>query len=218
MIDFSTITPSIPFILEGALVTLKFTVFSLLCGLPLGIFLGISSITNNKFLRYFANTYVSIFRGTPLLVQLLLIYNAIPQLTGYSMTAFEAGILTFSLNSAAYTSQSIRAGIQSIDIGQWEAAQILGLSYKTTLFKIIMPQAIRNIFPALLNEMVNLLKESALVSIIGEADLMRRGQMIASQTYTFFEPYVVVALCYFVLVFMMTTLANHVEKRFSLAR
>ena len=120
-LHFDVIWPSLPFILEGVVVTLKFTFMSLLCGLPLGILLALAKISN-PILRWFGEIYTSVFRGTPLLVQLFIFYFATPQITGYAISTFEAGVLTFSLNSAAYSSEIIRAGIQAIERGQWDAA------------------------------------------------------------------------------------------------
>lgn len=212
-LNFEAIIPSLPFILAGVGVTLKFTLVSLICGLPLGIGLALAKISKRNFLRLFARGYTSIFRGTPLLVQLLIIFFATPQLTGYAITAFEAGVLTFSLNSAAYSSEIIRAGIQAIDQGQWEAAQVLGLSYRQTLTFVIMPQAVRNILPSLVNEIVDLLKESALVSVIGEADLLRRAQVVAAEKYLYFEPLIVAAIAYYIMVMVISTLARYLERK-----
>lgn len=216
-LNFEAIIPSIPFILQGLVITLKFTTLSLLCGLPLGIILALAKLGQYQVVRHIANIYTSIFRGTPLLVQLGLIYYATPQLTGYTISTFEAGILTFSLNSAAYSSEIIRAGIQSVDKGQWEAAQMLGLSHRQTIFGIIMPQAIRNTLPALINEMIDLLKESSLVSTIGEADLLRQAQKVASEKYLYFEPLIIAAACYYVIVMLIAFLAKRLEKRLSYA-
>ena len=214
-LNFEAIISSIPLIIGGVEVTLKFTILSLLCGLPLGIGLALAKLNRIKIIRFIANAYTSVFRGTPLLVQLGLIYYATPQLTGYTISTFEAGILTFALNSAAYTSEIIRAGIQSVDKGQWEAAQMLGLSRRQTIFGIIMPQAIRNTLPALVNEMIDLLKESSLVSTIGEADLLRQAQKVASEKYLYFEPLIVAAACYYIIVMLIAFLAKRLEKRLS---
>lgn len=208
---FDSIVPSLPFILEGMTVTVKFTLASLLCGLPFGVLLAFAKISHHPSLQGMARIYTSLFRGTPLLVQLGIFYFALPQLTGYSISAFEAGVLTFSLNSAAYSSEIIRAGIQAIDRGQWDAAYVLGLSYGQTLRTVILPQAVRNILPALVNELVDLLKESALVSTIGEADLLRRAQIVASEKYLFFEPLLIAAVGYYVMVMVVSTLAKILE-------
>lgn len=216
-LNFEAIIPSIPVILEGVAVTLKFTLLSLLCGLPLGVGLAVAKLSSTSVIRGMASAYTSLFRGTPLLVQLGLIYYATPQLTSYTISAFEAGILTFALNSAAYSSEIIRAGIQSVDKGQWEAAQMLGLSRRQTIFGIIMPQAIRNTLPALVNEMIDLLKESSLISTIGEADLLRQAQKVASEKYLYFEPLILAAACYYIIVMFIAWLAKRLEKRLAYA-
>lgn len=210
---FDVILPTIPFIVQGIAVTLQFTIISLLCGLPLGVILAVAKTSQNSLWRRLAQFYTSIFRGTPLLVQLGLIFFATPQLTGYVISTFEAGVLTFALNSAAYSSEIFRAGIQAIDSGQWEAAHSLGLSRQQTLIGIILPQAFRNILPALVNEMVDLLKESAIVSVIGEADLLRRAQIVAAEKMLYFEPLLVAACCYYVLVLIISTIAKLLERK-----
>ena len=211
-LHFDVIWPYIPFILEGVVVTFNFTFMSLLCGLPLGILLALAKISN-PILRWFGEIYTSVFRGTPLLVQLFIFYFATPQITGYTISTFEAGVLTFSLNSAAYSSEIIRAGIQAIERGQWDAAKVLGLSYSQTLLTIILPQAVRNILPALVNEIVDLLKESALISTLGEADLLRRSQIVASEKYLFFEPLLIAAVGYYVMVMVISLLAKVLERK-----
>lgn len=212
MLHFSDLTPSIPFLLEGVLVTLKFTICSLLGGMPLGIFLALGKISKSFSLQKICQFYTSVFRGTPLLVQLGLVYYSVPQLTGYTISAFEAGILTFSLNSAAYTSEIIRSGIQSIDRGQWEAAQMLGLTYRQTLLGVIFPQVVRTTLPAIVNEIVDLLKESALVATIGEMDLLRRAQIIAAEKYVYFEPLMLIAVCYYIMVLCISSTAKYLER------
>lgn len=231
------IIPSLPFIMAGVYVTLKFTIVSILCGLPLAVLLAIASTSHliitphsyrTRFFRNLSNIfliflkksaqgYVSIFRGTPLLVQLGIFYFGLPHLIGYNTSAFEAGVLAFALNSAAYSCEVIRSGIQSIDIGQWEASKVLGLNKYRMLQKVILPQAFRNILPALVNELVNILKESALVSTIGEMDLLRRAQMVASEKFLYFEPLLIVALTYYILVLIMNTFAQRLEKSLSYA-
>jgi len=212
-LHFETIWPSLPFIIAGLGVTLKFTCVSLLGGLPLGILLALAKISHQAVLRWLAQVYTSIFRGTPLLVQLFIFYFATPQLTGYAISTFEAGVLTFSLNSTAYSSEIIRAGIQAIDRGQWDAAHVLGLSYWQTLKSIILPQAVRNILPALVNEIVDLLKESALISTLGEADLLRRSQIVASEKFLFFEPLLIAAVGYYSVIMAISILAKVLERK-----
>ena len=212
-LDFSAITPSMPFIAEGVFVTLKYASLSVFFGLILGTLLGIMKLSKTPALYFFARAYTSLFRGTPLLVQLSLAYFGIPQLTGYTISAFEAGVIAFSLNSAAYISEIIRGGIQSIDPGQFEASEALGLSYRQTMIHIILPQAVRVILPSLINEMIDLIKESSIVSVIGEMDLRRRANIVAAEKYLYFEPLLFIALIYYLLVMALTRVAKSVERK-----
>lgn len=213
MFHFDRVLSFIPFILEGALVTLQYTLVSLSAGFVLGTLLSMMTISSRWYFRYPAKVYISIFRGTPLLVQLSLIYFATPQLLNYQITALQAGLLAFSLNSAAYVSEIVRAGVQAVDRGQFEAAKSLAIPYHKMMLNIIVPQAIKNILPALVNEAVNLLKESAIISVIGEMDLLRRANIVSSQTYLYFEPLLVVAIAYYILVMAFSQLALILERR-----
>jgi His/Glu/Gln/Arg/opine family amino acid ABC transporter permease subunit len=212
ILHFDAIIPSLPFLVEGTVVTLKYTLLSLFFGSLLGMTFALLKISACAPLRGVADLYTSLFRGTPLLVQLSLVYFATPQLVGYDISAFQAGLIAFSLNSGAYVSEIIRAGIQAVDRGQWEAAHSLGLPHRLMMRDIIMPQALKNILPALVNEAVNLLKESALVSVIGEMDLLRRANIVSAEKYVYFEPLMVVAAIYYVLVLVMSQGASVLER------
>ncbi|WP_017303909.1 amino acid ABC transporter permease [Spirulina subsalsa] len=203
-LDFARIAESIPFILTGLNVTLQFTLISAILGFIWGTVLSLFKISSFKPLYWFGMGYTSIFRGTPLLVTLSLIYFATPQLTGYNISGFEAGIITFTLNSGAYISEVIRAGILAVDRGQAEAAMSLGVRYKPMMLDIILPQAIKNILPALVNESIALLKDSTLVSTIGAQDLLRRAQIVGAQKYVYFEPLLLVAVIYYAMVMILT--------------
>jgi His/Glu/Gln/Arg/opine family amino acid ABC transporter permease subunit len=204
--------PSWWFIAQGMAVTLQYTIFSVFGGLVIGISLAVALTGQWAAAKRCANIYISIFRGTPLLVQLLLVYYTTPVLVGYQISAFTSGVLAFSLNSGAYVAEVIRAGIQAVDRGQFEAAIALGIPRSLMMRSIILPQAVRNILPALVNEMINMLKESAIISVIGEADLMRRAQIVAAEQYRYFEPLMVAAICYYGLVVMLTALATGLER------
>jgi polar amino acid transport system permease protein len=201
------------FIAAGLKITLLYAFISLLCGFLLAIPLAFCKTSRFWALRAFAAAYVSVFRGTPLLLQLMIIYNALPPLTGIVLSGFSAAILAFSLNSAAYVSVILVGGIRAIDPGQFEAAKALGVSYPLMMRDIILPQVLRNVFPSLVNESVDLLKESSLVSIIGEADIMRRAQMVSGQTYDYLGPLMMAGCCYYVLVMALSSLAKLLEKR-----
>ncbi|WP_163971758.1 amino acid ABC transporter permease [Oceanobacillus halotolerans] len=212
-LDFSQIVPYIPFILEGIWATLKFVSVSIVVGFVLGTLLALCKITKIPGLKALADAYTSIFRGTPLILQLMLIYFAIPQLTGYDISPFLSAIMAFGLNSAAYVSEIIRAGILAVDRGQTEAAEALGIPYKPMMINIILPQALKNILPALMNEFITLTKESALVSTIGYLDLMRRAQIVGADLYRNFEPLLFAGLIYWIMVFILTKLGSLVERR-----
>ncbi|SDI28879.1 polar amino acid transport system permease protein [Planococcus glaciei] len=212
-LDFSQIVPYIPFMLEGIWVTLKFVFFAIILGSILGTVLALFKIGSIKPLRWFADAYTSIFRGTPLILQLMIIYYSIPQLTGYDISPFLSAILAFGLNSSAYISEIIRAGIQAVDKGQMEAAQALGVPYRAMMTDIILPQALKNILPALMNEFITLTKESAIVSTIGYLDLMRRAQVVGSDLFRNFEPLLFVGLIYWCLVMGLTVIGRMFERR-----
>lgn len=212
-LDFTQIVPYIPFILKGIGATLKFVSVSIIVGFILGTLLAFCKITSQPFLKWFASAYTSIFRGTPLMLQLMIIYYAVPQLLQYDISAFLSAILAFGLNSAAYVSEIIRAGILAVDRGQTEAAEALGVPYRKMMVHIIMPQALKNILPALMNEFITLTKESAIVSVVGYLDLMRRAQIVGSDIYRNFEPLLFAGLIYWVMVYVLTQIGKVFERR-----
>lgn len=213
VLPFAKITPRIPFILQGILVTLQFTAISLFLGFIWGTILSLFKISSNKFLYWFGTVYTSIFRGTPLLLQIALVYYATPQLTGYNIPALLAGVITFTLNSGAYVSETIRAGILAIDKGQREAALSLGVPYRPMMTDIILPQAFKNILPALVNETIALLKDSSLVSVIGVTDLLRRAQIVGAEQYIYFEPLLFAGAIYYLMVMVLTWSGYVLERR-----
>ncbi|HBE33519.1 MAG TPA: polar amino acid ABC transporter permease, partial [Cyanobacteria bacterium UBA11368] len=186
---------------------------SLFCGFIWGTILSLFKISSNKFLYWFGTVYTSIFRGTPLLLQIALVYYATPQLTGYNIPALLAGVITFTLNSGAYVSETIRAGILAIDKGQREAALSLGVPYRPMMSDIILPQAFKNILPALVNETIALLKDSSLVSVIGVTDLLRRAQIVGAEQYIYFEPLLFAGAIYYVMVMVLTWSGYVLERR-----
>ncbi|MDR3273721.1 MAG: amino acid ABC transporter permease [Puniceicoccales bacterium] len=212
---FRQIYGEIPYILSGVGVTLAYAVIAVVFGFFGGIIIATIKTSNSRTLQWIGAFYTSIFRGTPLLLQMFIIYFAIPQVLGICISAFVAGIIAFSLNSSAYISEIIRAGVNSVDHGQYEVAKVLGCSKLQIMKDIIFPQAIRNVLPSLVNETIDLLKESALVSVIGEADLLRRANIVASEHYLYLEPLLVAGMCYYVLVMALSALAKLVEKKLS---
>lgn len=213
LLDFSVLKSYVPMLGNAILLTLEFTILSTILGFLLGIVLSLIKISRFKVLIKLADIYTSIFRGTPLLVQLMLIYYATPQLFDYQITALQAGVLTFSLNSAAYISESIRGGILSVEKGQWEGGMALGIPKGRMLLNIIFPQAFKNTLPSLINECIALLKDSSMVSIIGVADTMRWASLIQAKTFRAFEAFIVAALIYYVMVMLLTSLGKYLERK-----
>lgn len=213
VLDFERIWPSVPYIVQGVQVTLAYTGVSLFLGFFWGMLLALCKVSHINVLKWLSGFYTSVFRGTPLLLQLTLIYYATPQLVGYTISIWEAGILTFTLNSGAYVSEHIRAGINGVDKGQMDAALSLGLSYPLIMKDIILPQAFRLILPSLVNEAIDLVKESTLISVIGGADILRRANIVASEKYLYFEPLLVAGFLYYVLIMILTFAARLLEKK-----
>jgi len=213
MLDFSVLTQYLPTLKDAIFLTLEFTLLSTLFGFLLGIVLSLVKISKVTPLVLFARFYTSIFRGTPLLVQLMIIYYATPQLIDFQITALQAGVLTFSLNSAAYISESIRGGILSVDKGQWEAAMALGVPKHRLMLNIVFPQAFKNTLPSLINESIALLKDSSMVSVIGVADTMRWASLVQAKTFRAFEAFIVAAVVYYIFVMLLTTLGQYLERK-----
>ncbi|MFT8322454.1 MAG: amino acid ABC transporter permease [Bacillus sp. (in: firmicutes)] len=212
-LNFHQFIPSLPFLLQGITVTLKIVFIAGILGFVLGIILSVLKISKLPLLSWIADVYTSIFRGTPLVLQLMLIYYGTPQITGIEIAPSVAAILSFGLNSAAYISEIIRAGILAVDKGQNEAAMALGVSKKQAMFDLILPQALKNIFPALINEAVSLTKESAIVTVIGVTDIMRRAYIMGGEQYSYLEPLILAGIIYYILVMLLTMLAKVLERR-----
>ena len=224
--NFSFLNRYWSFYLIGAKNTILLALIAVVIGAALGLLLAICRISKSRILRFVSTAYVEFVRGTPLLVQLFIIYYGlqavgirfpdIPVMTAIldiNFSDFMSGVITMGLNSAAYVCEIFRSGIQSVDKGQMEAGRSLGLSYGQTLQKIIVPQAIRNVLPALGNEFVVVIKESSIVSIIGIADLMYKANTVRGNTFQPFEPLLVAALVYFLLTFTISKLLAYIEKR-----
>ena len=205
------------YILEGLKNTLVIAFFAILIGIILGIL--ISLVKNRykengkgKILNGIANIYVTIIRGTPAVLQLMILYYVIFKKVDINIVI--VGIISFGLNSAAYVSEIIRAGIDSVDIGQKEAARSLGLSYKQEMFNIVLPQAIKNVLPALGNEFITLLKETSVAGYIGITELIKSSDIIASNTFDYFFPLIIVAIIYLILTLGLSKLLGVFERKF----
>ena len=210
--DFSFLSKYYMFFMSGVKATLFLAFFTVLLGIIFGVFLALGRISKNKIFSFLATAYVEFIRGTPLLVQLFIIYYGLPKL-GVQLPDFVAGIITMSINSSAYVAEIIRAGIQAVDKGQMEAARSLGMPHSMTMKNIIIPQAFRNILPALGNEFIVVIKESSIVSVIGIHELMYNADTVRGNTFQPFEPLLVAALIYFILTFTLSKLLGRVERR-----
>lgn len=205
---------SVPLLLAGAAITVQITAISVAMGLVIGCMLGIARLCKVKPLRYLANVYVDFIRGTPLLIQIFLVYFALPGLTGNRVDPFLAAVTACSINSGAYIAEIFRGGIQSIDKGQMEAGRSLGMSWWQTMRYIILPQAFKRIIPPLGNEFIAMLKDSSLVSVIGFEELTRRGQLVIARTYASLEIWMVVAIIYLIMTFAVARFTGLLEERF----
>lgn len=202
----------LPFYLSGIKTTLLLSLFSLIIGLILGTILAIMRLSKVKVLSVISKIYIEIFRGTPLFVQLTMVYVGLSMISPINFSNFTGGLIAVSLNAAAYISEIIRAGIQGVDTGQKEAGLSLGLSDSQIMKEIILPQAVKNILPALGNEFVALIKETAIVATIGVFDLYYAAQKVNAVTYRY-SAFVITAIFYFIITFTLTRLMNWLEGR-----
>lgn len=211
--DFELIEQSLPYLIQGALITIEITLMAVGIGFFIGLFAGIARTCRIKALRIIATIYADCIRGTPLLVQIFLIYFALPMLIHTQINPFVAAVTACAINSGAYVSEIFRAGIQAIDQGQFEAGHSLGLSWWQTMYYIILPQAFHNILPPLGNEFITMLKDSSLVSVIGFEELTRRGQLIIAQTYASFEIWMTVAALYLIMTLAIAKFVSFMEHK-----
>ena len=214
--NFDLMAQAMPLLLAGAAVTVKITALSVLLGIIIGLFVGIARISTFQIVNLLAAVYVDFLRGTPLLVQIFLVYFALPVVTGQRINPFVAAIAACSINSSAYVAEIFRAGIQSIDAGQMEAGRSLGMSWLQTMRYIIVPQAARRVIPPLGNEFIALLKDSSLVSVIGFEELTRRGQLIIARTYASLEIWLCVAIIYLAMTVSISRLVAWLERRYKI--
>lgn len=210
--NLSLIEPYAPMFEGGLVVTLEVTGVALLLAFVLGFLISVLKVLPCEPLRVILDLYTSIFRGIPLIVLLFIAYFGMPQLTGYKISMFTASVLTLGLNGSATVSETVRGGIEGVDRGQYDAARALGLPYPSMMWEIIIPQALRSVAPALVNEAITVLKSSSLVATIGLMDMMRAAQSVQALTYRAFEPFVVVAAVYYVIVMALVALSRRLER------
>ncbi|MBE5750262.1 MAG: amino acid ABC transporter permease [Clostridiales bacterium] len=205
--------------LEGLLVTIEIAVLGLIIGIVLGTLIALVKIMPKykrlpRILEKVCDVYVGFFRGTPMVVQLLLGYFVLLPALGISVDGVMVAIIIFGLNSGAYVSEIMRAGIQSVDVGQLEAGRALGLTYWSAMLKVVIPQSVKNILPTLGNEFIVLIKETSVVSFIAVVDVTKAFKAIGDATYEYLVPYIALALVYLVLVLLITWGLRVIERRF----
>lgn len=211
-LDFSCVFKYWPFLLNGGILTLKVTAICAVLSFLLGVVLALIKISCVPPLVWFGRFYTSVFRGTPILVQLCIVHFGLPQLLGITFSTLQSGILTFTLNSAAYISEILRGGIQGVDPGQYEAAKSLGVGYTDMMKDIIIPQAFKHVLPSLVNELIALLKGTSILSYIGAVELLRAADQITVLSFRFFEPYLFIAFIYYIFVMILSFFASRLER------
>nr|WP_205694358.1 amino acid ABC transporter permease [Clostridium manihotivorum] len=200
------------FFITGAKYTIIIAFFTVIIGTLIGLCLSLMKLSKNKILRFIASIYIEFIRGTPVLVQLYLIFYGLDYV-GIHFSGIVSGVITLSINSGAYVAEIIRAGINAVDKGQTEASRSLGLSHAATMRHIIIPQALKNILPALGNEFITIIKESSIVSVIGIAELMYEADTVRGNTFEPFTPLIFAAIIYFVMTFTLSKLVGAFERR-----
>ncbi|HDC9039353.1 TPA: ABC transporter permease subunit [Staphylococcus aureus] len=201
------------FFLKGIKITILISLIGVALGSILGAFVALMKLSKIKIISWIASIYIEILRGTPMLVQVFIVFFGITAALGLDISALVCGTIALVINSSAYIAEIIRAGINAVDKGQMEAARSLGLNYRQTMKSVIMPQGIKNILPALGNEFVTLIKESSIVSTIGVGEIMFNAQVVQGISFDPFTPLIVAAALYFVLTFVLTRIMNMIEGR-----
>lgn len=206
----------LPQVMEGLMMTLKIFTLTLVCSIPLGVLIAVARLSSIKPISKLAGLYITVLRGTPLLLQIVFIFFGLP-IIGLTFDRFPSAILAFTLNYAAYFAEIFRAGISSIDYGQYEGAEVLGLSSKDTFFRIIFPQALKTVLPPVGNEIVTLVKDTALVYILGLDELLKVGKIASNRDATLF-PLVIIAIVYLILTSILSKLMQIAEKKYEYYR
>ncbi|GMO38807.1 MAG: hypothetical protein Ta2B_18260 [Termitinemataceae bacterium] len=201
-------------------ITIETTIFALIIAIILGLVTCLMSVSRMKFLQIFSQVYITIIRGTPLLVQTFFIYFGLPQFIqslgiDFRFTAFSAGVITLSLNAGAYIAEIFRGGILAIDSGQMEAARSLGLSYGRSMFLVILPQALRVSIPSLVNQFIISLKDTSIISVISLADICYEAKIYIGTTMQSFTTWTIVGMFYLVIILILTQISQRIEKRLS---
>ena len=217
--DFSVLSGYYVVFIQGAKTTIIISLVSLVIGFVLGLLICLMKMSKIKILKWPASAYVQILRGTPLFVQIFIIYFGLPQLgiqfpdIGPFSSDFVSGAFALSINSSAYIAEIFRSGIQAVDKGQMEASRSLGLGYVDAMRYVIVPKAVKNVLPALANEFITLVKESSIISVIGVQELMFKAGIVRTALYRPFEPYIMAAIMYLVMTTVLSLLVGLLEKK-----
>ena len=217
--DFSVLSGYYGVFIQGAKTTIIISLVTLVIGFVLGLLICLMKMSKIKILKWPASAYVQILRGTPLFVQIFIIYFGLPQLgiqfpdIGPFSSDFVSGAFALSINSSAYIAEIFRSGIQAVDKGQMEASRSLGLGYVDAMRYVIVPQAVKNVLPALANEFITLVKESSIISVIGVQELMFKAGIVRTALYRPFEPYIMAAIMYLVMTTVLSLLVGLLEKK-----
>lgn len=204
----------LPYLLKGAVMTVQITLLSMALALVAGLLIALMRLSRSRVLKVISGVYVEVIRGTPLLVQLFIIYYGLPQY-GIRLNAFTAGVLGLALNYSAYLAEVYRGGILAIDKGQWEAGASIGLSRNALMRHVILPQALRIVLPPIGNYFISMLKDSALVATVSVLELMRAAQLRVAITFRAMDIYLMVAVLYFLMSYPCSLLIRYLEKRMS---
>ena len=210
--DWGLVEKSIPLLGAGLLTTIRICLLAMLVGLVLGGLLGLASLSRFAPLRWAVTAYVDFIRGTPLLIQIFLVYFALP-VVGVNLPEFWAGVIALGLNAAGFIAEIVRAGVGSIEKGQAEAARSIGMRHGQILFHVLLPQSLRAVVPPTTNELITLVKGSALLSVISVYELTRAGQAIISVHFAPFEIYLMIALYYYATISFLAWLSRWIERR-----
>ncbi len=212
-------TENLLFMLKGAGVSLALALGAVVIGCVIGILFAAAKLSSNKLLRLLGNIYVEIFRGTPMLLQVLFFFLGVPvlyqRITGTRMSAdpYLVGLIALSCNSGAYQTELIRSGIQSVDKGQWEAGETLGIPYPVMMKEIILPQAFKHIIPPLVSEFITLIKDSSLISNIGALELLYSAQVLGKRYYDYLDPLILAGIMYLCMTVLTSYLSKKLERR-----
>ncbi|AUG99491.1 amino acid ABC transporter permease [Pectobacteriaceae bacterium C52] len=213
--DMAVTLESLPVLLKGVYMTIQLWLVAFPIGMAVGGLLGLARTSSNKLLNISAIAYVEVFRNTPVLIQLIWFYYALPVLTGYQMTAFEAAVLGLTLNTSAYCTEIYRSGIHSISRGQWEGAKAVGMRRSQILKRIIFPQVFKRMLPAFTNRGIELAKMTSLCSVIAVHEIMYQGRLLSAAFYKPFEIFTCVAVIYFLVIYPGSWLSSRLEKKYA---